>query len=94
MVVEILDSVLKVKGIVENLDDCTQITKGIKKITQKNNKIEIIFEDSFAMPSTLIGFMLKTIQLDKATIYVKANDDLYALLDRLSLIETFNVSKI
>jgi hypothetical protein len=92
---EILDSVLSIEGVVENVDDCNQISKNIQNIAKKNNnQVNIIFKDSFIIPSTLIGQILKLIQVDKITVNVQANSDLYTLLDRLNLLEAFNVSML
>ena len=66
MKIDISDSTLIIKGLVENLDDCMQVSKSINKILQdNNNKAIIVFEDSFAIPSTLIGFLLKLSKLIK-----------------------------
>ena len=84
-----------VSGIVENVDDCTQISSAMKEVAKNSgNSVAVEFLDSFVIPSTLIGQILKMIQVDNMTIRVKANSDLYELLDRLSLVSVFNVSRI
>jgi len=84
-----------VKGIVENVDDCIQISSTAKEVAKSSSgSVTIEFPDSFVIPSTLIGQILKMIQVDNMTVSIKANNDLYELLDRLSLVSIFNVSKI
>jgi predicted FMN-binding regulatory protein PaiB len=95
MKLQAVDFTLNIEGMVENIDDCKQISKNVKELAKQNdNKVVIVFKDSFVIPSTLIGQMLKLIQVDKIAIHIKANNDLFALLERLNLIKTFNVSKL
>jgi uncharacterized protein YcsI (UPF0317 family) len=80
-----------VKGTIKTLENI----ENIKKYISDKDYIELIIEDSFAMPSALIGYLIKLKQKDKKQVVLKiGNDDLYELLMDLGLLSEFNVMKI
>jgi hypothetical protein len=84
------DSVI-IKGVIKTLEDVERI----KRLIDNKNYIELVIEDSFAMPSALIGHLIKLKQKDNKQIVLKiGNDDLYELLVDLNLGKIFTIIKM
>lgn len=90
------NNVVRVSGQVQNIADYALIRERISELISNNVRdIKIIFEDSNAVTSSVIGFLLKISQKDKIKIHVVAkNEDLYLLFEILGLVEIFRVTKI
>lgn len=84
---------LVITGNIKSIEDGMEIKEAIK-VFQKNGAKTIILRirDSFSMTSTVIGFLMKLVNLDKIKISMIVGDQrLYRLLEDLSLIHPFNV---
>ena len=82
-----------VEGNIKNLEDVGRIRDEIESYNLKGgDSFSIEIKDSFAMPSALIGYLIKLIQKDNINLSMCACDDrLLGLLDDLGLIRAFNV---
>lgn len=88
---------IKATGIIVSLDDSSKIKEEIVKQEAANpgKNIELIIEDSYLIPSSLIGALLKMIHENKTPISVLTkNEQLYYLIQRLKLTELLNVKQI
>ena len=88
--------ILTVIGIVDSVDTSIQVKNEIQAIANgsKGARVEVVFEDSFVIPSTLIGYLLKFNMTGEANVSIVAKDpDLFDLLVRLNLVSQLNVRK-
>jgi hypothetical protein len=84
---------LTIIGNIKSIEDSLEIKNAINAL-QKNGAKNILLRiiDSFSITSTVIGHLMKLVNLDKITISIVVGDHrLYQLLDELSLVQPFNV---
>jgi hypothetical protein len=86
-------SELIIVGNIKSIEDSMEIKTAITALQQKGAKsILLRIQDSFSMTSTVIGHLMKLVNLDKVTVSLVVGDQrLYELLDELSLVQPFNV---
>lgn len=85
-----------VTGLIKTVDDSNQFREELHKLISKESKpITIHIKDSFIVTSSIIGHLLKAVNVDKAriTLYV-GQSDLFQLLEQLNLITPLNVKKV
>lgn len=84
---------LAIIGNIKSIEDSMEIKKAISVLQQKGAKsILLKIQDSFSMTSTVIGHLMKLVNIDKISISLVVGDHrLYDLLEELSLIQPFNV---
>ena len=83
-------------GNIKSIEDSSEIKNAINTL-QKNGAKSILFriKDSFSMTSTVIGYLMKLVNLDKISVSLVVGDPrLYQLLEELSLVQSFNVRLI
>lgn len=84
---------LVIIGNIKSIEDSMDIKNainGLQKTGAKN--IQLRIKDSFSMTSTVIGHLMKLVNIDKIPISLVVGDlRLYQLLDELSLVQPFNV---
>lgn len=81
-----------ISGNIRNNTEVSSIKSHFADLSRNNMQIRIIFNDSYIMPSSLIGFLLKVIHEDKFDLDIEVKkDDLYNLLARLNLVKQLNV---
>ena len=86
---------IKIKGVVKSIVDSQQIKDTVESVTHNVNNLTIEFIDSFALTSTVIGYLIKKVQADNLNLNIIIhNDQLFELFDMLSLTALFNVRKI
>ncbi|MDD3463825.1 MAG: hypothetical protein PHW07_09395, partial [Sulfurospirillaceae bacterium] len=78
-----------VKDNIKTPEDSKLIKSAILLANEKGNKnIKIIIEDSFIITSSVIGFIVKSIKIDKMNIALAVkSDDLYEMLKEMNLID-------
>lgn len=84
---------LTIIGNIKSLEDSMEIKEAINAL-QKNGAKSILLriQDSFSMTSTVIGHLMKLVNLDKIPVSMVVGDQrLYQLLEELSLVHSFNV---
>lgn len=88
------NGIIEIKEIIKTLEDVERIKQAIEtNIT--GDTIELRILDSFAMPSALIGYLIKLHSLEKKNIILKTKDDnLYELMQDLNLDKEFHIQKI
>jgi len=86
-------NMVEVNGVIKTIQDSQELINAIKNAS-KTGSIIIRINDSFSIPSTVIGELLK-IKDSGVNISIEVKDEiLYELLDDLNLVHTFNVRKI
>ena len=87
---------LTIIGNIKSIEDSVEIKKAVDALQQKGAKsILLRIQDSFSMTSTVIGHLMKVVNIDKVTISMVVGDHrLYELLEELSLVQPFNVRLI
>jgi hypothetical protein len=86
-------NVIEVEGVIKTINDANRLNEVIKDLNSGNSVI-IKIKDSFAMPSAVIGLLIKKVN-EGVNIKVEVGSEiLYELLDDLNLTDKFNVKKI
>ncbi|MGE4498097.1 MAG: hypothetical protein AB7E48_09475 [Deferribacterales bacterium] len=82
-----------IKGNIKSIDDYLAVKNSLQELADKGvRSIEVCFTDSVSITSSIIGFMLKLINVDKIDLSVTAGDKkLLALLEELELQGIFKV---
>jgi len=85
---------LVVTGVIKTIDDSTQLRGELQRLHEGGaTSITLRIEDSFALPSAVIGYLMKLVNRDKVRLTLVARDKrLYELLDELQLASVFGVS--
>lgn len=86
-----------VTGVVGTIDDTLKVKTAIVDSFHQNKQadINLYFEDSYVITSSMIGFLIKFIRGDKANLSIYPKDaQLYNLIERLNLLDILNVKKI
>ena len=86
-------SIIEVDGVIKTINDSQMLVNAIKDASRSGSVI-IKINDSFSIPSTVIGELLK-LKDSGIDVTLEVGDDiLYELLDDLNLVSTFNVRKM
>lgn len=85
---------LVVTGVIKTIDDSTQLRRDLQKLYEAGaTSITLRIEDSFALPSAVIGYLMKLVNRDKVRLTLLAGDKrLYELLEELQLASVFGAS--
>lgn len=87
--------IIDISGVIKGVADSQRLKDAIESIGGKGLPIRLIIRDSFAISSTIIGYLRKKIKLDGLNLSIKVGDNrLYELFEDLMLIDVFNVSKL
>lgn len=85
-----------ITGIIKTIVDGQSIKETITRIYEQDTQrlINLHIKDSFIMTSSIIGFLIKGIMVDKMALSVYAySDELYTMLEDMNLVESMNVRK-
>jgi hypothetical protein len=84
---------LVITGNIKSVEDSMEIKEAITALQKKGVKSVLLrIQDSFSMTSTVIGYLMKLVNIDKVTVSLIVGDQrLYQLLEELSLVQLFNV---
>jgi hypothetical protein len=84
---------LTVSGNIKTIDDSIALRAAVQKLVDGGcSSVTLRIADSFAMPSAVIGYLMKLVNRDKVQLHVIAGDQrLRELLDELQLSELFGV---
>jgi len=88
-----MGTTIEVEGVIKSISDSQMLIDAINQVSSSGSLI-LKIKDSFSIPSTVIGHLLK--QSDSAVnITVEVSEEiLYELLDDLGLASRFNVRKV
>jgi hypothetical protein len=84
---------LTISGNIKSIEDGTAIKEAINGFKKEGaTGVLLRIQDSFSMTSTVIGFLMKLVNIDKIRVSLLVGDvRLYQLLDELSLVQAFNI---
>lgn len=84
---------LTILGNIKSIEDSMEIKEAINNLLKNGTKsIFVKIQDSFSMTSTVIGHLMKLVNVDNITVNLVVGDDrLYRLFDELRLVQSFNV---
>jgi hypothetical protein len=87
---------LTINGNIKSIEDGNAIKEAINACKKEGTTSVLLrIQDSFSMTSTVIGFLMKLVNIDKLRVSLVVGDArLYQLLDELSLVQAFNVRLI
>jgi hypothetical protein len=85
-----------ISGNIKSIEDGTAIKDAINACKKEGaTGVLLRVQDSFSMTSTVIGFLMKLVNIDTFRVSLVVGDPrLYQLLDELSLVQAFNVRLI
>ena len=83
---------LKINGIIKKISEAESVIEALKEIDSP--RIYIKIEESFGLPSSIIGYLVKLNDEGKKIFLEVKSQVLYELLEDLNLINLFNVKKI
>jgi ribonuclease HI len=87
------NNVLEVEGIIKTMNDAHKLNDALNDF-KEGQMVIIKIKDSFAMPSAVIGNLLKKVE-EGVNIKLEVKSDiLYEVLDDLNLVSKLNVKKI
>lgn len=84
-------------GNIKTILDSKAIKEAIVKASGHGSDVLINFyiKDSFIITSSVIGFLVKAIKLDKIPLHVTIGSaELYVMLEEMNLIDAMNVKKV
>jgi hypothetical protein len=86
-------SELTISGNIKSIEDGTAIKEALSALRDAGaGSVQLMIRDSFSMTSTVIGFLMKLVNIDKVRVTIVVGDPrLYQLLEELSLEQAFNV---
>jgi len=87
------NNVLEIEGIIKTMNDANKLNESLEEF-QEGSAVILRIKDSFAMPSAVIGNLLKKVE-EGTNVRLEVNSGiLYEVLDDLNLINKLNVKKI
>lgn len=87
---------ITVIGTIKTISDGQNIKDAVKKVFEYDNQavVNLYIKDSFIITSSVIGFLIKLIKIDKMILHVHVKSaELYSMLEDMSLIDSMNVRK-
>ena len=83
---------LIISGNMKSIEDSTKIKESVIALKKDGtNSVVLRIQDSFSMTSTVIGFLMKLVNVDKVRVSLIIGDQrLYQLLDELCLVQVLN----
>lgn len=86
---------IDISGVIKGTGHSQSIKDAINSVEDKKKTIYLNILDSFAITSTVIGFLRKKVQVDGLKIRLNVTDDrLIELMEELNLTQPLNVHKI
>ncbi|WP_024789794.1 hypothetical protein [Lebetimonas sp. JH292] len=93
MNLSINNNILTIEGNITTIKDAEKIINALYSLSDKDSII-IKIKNSFSLPSSIIGELLKLTDMGKKVILEVKDPVLYEMLDDLNLTKTFNVKRI
>ena len=86
-------NIVEIDGVIKTIENVEEIKNTVSSISSDMIILKII--NSFAIPSSLIGYLIKLKQLDNKKITLQIGDeDLYELIQDLNLNRDFDIQKL
>jgi hypothetical protein len=87
---------LTIRGNIKSIDDGKEIKDAVNALISGGaTALNLKIQESFSMTSTVIGFLMKLVNIDQVRVSLVVGDQrLYHLLEDLCLIQAFNVRRL
>jgi len=87
---------IQIDGSVNTIQSYQEIKSAVEEIVAMGgSEIIIVLKNTPTLTSSIIGYLIKTVTINKAKVTLKVSSrELYELLYQLNLTETFSVMKI
>lgn len=86
--------VINVEGIIKSSENTQNFINAIDSAVKDSKNLTINIKDSFSVTSTVIGFLLQKVNVDKVSLIINVgNERLYELFDMLELVTILNIKK-
>ncbi len=85
-----------ITGTIKTIANAQTIKEAIRKTHEQHldHIINLVIKDSFIITSSVIGFVIKAIKMDKIALHVNiGSEELYEMLEDMNLIDMMNVRK-
>lgn len=85
-----------ITGTIKTIANAHAIKEAVRKTHEQHPEalINLTIKDSFIITSSVIGFLIKSLKMDKMNLQVNIGcEELYTMLDDMNLIEIMNVRK-
>jgi len=85
-----------ITGTIKTIANAQAIKEAVRKTHEQHPDaiLNLTIKDSFIITSSVIGFLIKSIKMDKMNLHVNIGcEELYTMLDDMNLIEVMNVRK-
>ena len=93
MKITVNGNIVEIDGVIKTIENVEEIKNTVSSISSDMIILKII--NSFAIPSSLIGYLIKLKQLDNKKITLQIGDeDLYELIRDLNLNRDFDIQKL
>ncbi|GAB1535474.1 hypothetical protein ADMFC3_11050 [Geovibrio sp. ADMFC3] len=96
MEINVHDRQVEIKGNIKTLENYMTIKEVVQSMVDRGaDSITFIIEDSLSMTSSVIGYLMKLVNVDRIHIHMYIGDDrLIDLMEELSLVQVFGVKKL
>jgi len=87
---------ITVLGTIKTIANAQAIKEAIRKTHEQHPDtiINLVIKDSFIITSSVIGYVIKSIEMDKIALHVNVgSEELYEMLEDMNLIDVMNVRK-
>ena len=87
---------ITVLGTIKTIANAQAIKEAIRKTHEQHSDtiINLTIKDSFIITSSVIGYVIKSIEMDKIALHVNVgSEELYEMLEDMNLIDVMNVRK-
>ncbi|MDR3347814.1 MAG: hypothetical protein LBN32_04295 [Helicobacteraceae bacterium] len=85
---------IDIDGTIKSISDSQAIKDAIQQCESDSQDLRLYITNSFSVTSSVIGFLLKKVQVDKLNLSISVTDDrLLDLFKSLNLADILNVSK-
>ncbi len=96
MEINVHDRQIEIKGNIKTLENYMTIKETVQALVDRGaDSISFIIGDSLSMTSSVIGYLMKLVNVDGIHITMYVGDDrLIDLMEELSLVQIFGVKKL
>ena len=87
-----IGNIVEVEGLIKTINDSEAVIDTLRNIN--SDSIVLRIKDSFGLPSSIIGYLVKLKDEGKSVMLEVGSPILFELLENLNLKDTFHVRKI
>ncbi len=85
-------AIVNIEGLIKSSSDAQAFKDAVESVADKSQEVVVNIMDSFAITSSIIGYLRKKVQVDNLHLKMIVHEArLYDLLEELNLIEHLNV---